>query len=127
MQQAGHKTLIQFFIAVTDEGTAQLPQEGEENPQQPTEELAAEAVLKKAVVMPGTSGEVNDPLGTVDANEDVEGNEEEEEDEEEEEELDDDPDAMDEDEYLTKVINKGGEVRKFQAGHRKFYPSQAGH
>ena len=30
--------------------------------------------------MPGISGEVNDPLGSVGANEDVEGNEEEEED-----------------------------------------------
>ena len=49
------------------------------------------------------------------------------EEEEEEEELDDDPDAMDENEYITKVINKGGQLKKFQAGHRKFYPMQAGH
>ena len=78
MQQAGHKTLIRFFIAVTDEGSAQPPQEGEENPQKPTEEPAAEAVVGEAVVLPGTSGEVDDPLGTVGANEDVEGDEEEE-------------------------------------------------
>ena len=64
--------------------------------------------------MPVTSEAADDPLGTVAANEDVEGNEEEE--KEEEEEVDDDPEVMDEDEYLAKVINKGGEVRKFQAG-----------
>ena len=58
------------------------------------------------------------------SNVDVEDNEEEEDGEEEQgEEEEDDLDAMDEDEYLAKVINKGGEVRKFQAGHRKFYPS----
>ena len=125
MCQAGHKTLIGFFIAVTEdktligffiavteEGAAQPPQEGEENPQQPTEELAAKAVVGEAVIMPGTSGEVDlldDPLGTADQNEDVDKYEDEEGKEEEED--NDDPDTMDEDEYLTKVINKPGKVR----------------
>ena len=118
LRQAGHKTLIQFFIAITDEGAAQQPQEGEGTPQKPTEEPTAEAVVGEAVVMSGISGEADDMLGAVAANEDVEGDEEEEEDEEEDEEEEvGDPDAMDEDEYLAKVINKGGEVRKFQAGH----------
>ena len=65
--------------------------------------------------MPGTSGEVDpldDPLGMADQNEDVHKDEDEEgEEEEEEEEDNDDLDAMDEDTYLTKVINKPGKVR----------------
>ena len=81
-----------MFIAVTDEGAAQPPQEGKENPQKSKEEPAAKAVVREAVVTPLTSGEVDDPHGTVSANEDVEGDEENEEDEEEEEEdMDDDP------------------------------------
>ena len=121
MRQAGHITLIWFFIAITDDDAAKPPQEGEQTPQQAIEEPTAEAVVGEAVVIPGTSGEANDPLGAVATSEDVELNEEEEEDEEEDEEEEaSDPDAMYEDEYLAKVINKGGEVRKFQAGHRKF-------